>query len=74
MYALLIAIDDDAVCHGRYMHHLCTAEMGVTYLMKGRLRVVVSTFQLGVLMHFDKARAMCMCVGVSTHFSVCARA
>jgi hypothetical protein len=37
------------------LHHLSNAELGVTYLMKGRLRVIVSTFQMGVLVHYDTA-------------------
>lgn len=36
-----------------YLHHLSKAEVGVQYAMKGRLRVMTSTFQMGVLLHFD---------------------
>jgi cullin 1 len=38
-----------------YLHHLGKVELVVNYAMKGRLRVTVSTFQLGVLVHFDTA-------------------
>jgi cullin 1 len=40
-----------------YLHQLGKADAVVNYAMKGRLRVTVSTFQLGVLVHFDTANA-----------------
>jgi len=36
-----------------YLHHLSKAELQVTYAMRGRLRIMASTFQMGVLLHFD---------------------
>jgi hypothetical protein len=38
-----------------YLHHLSKAEILVKYAMKGRLRIMSSTYQMGVLMHFDTA-------------------
>ena len=38
-----------------YLHHLGKVDAQVNYAMKGRLRVTATTFQLGVLVHFDTA-------------------
>ena len=40
-----------------YMHGLCKAEVQVHYTMKGRLRVTMSNYQLGALLHFDTANS-----------------
>lgn len=36
-----------------YLHHLSKVDLAVSYAMKGRLRINATTFQAGLLLHFD---------------------